>query len=80
MRYKITFSQVSNLQRITRGPERFEAVYHGPGRPIDVWADTAPAQLPEHVMRELARRFDEVHAQDPETREFYLMEAKSCSI
>lgn len=80
MRYKITFSQVSNLQRITRGPERFEAVYHGPGRPIDVWADTAPAQLPEHVMAEIARRFDEVHAQDPETREFYLMEAKSCSI
>jgi hypothetical protein len=38
------------------------------------------AQLPERVMAELARRFDEVHAQDPETREFYLMEAKPCSI
>jgi hypothetical protein len=80
MKYKITFSQVPSLQRITYGPERFEAVYHGPGRPIDIWADTKPATLPERVMYVLARRFDEVHAQDPETREFYLMEAKPCSI
>jgi hypothetical protein len=75
MKYKIAFSQISNLQRITRGAERFEAVYHGPGRPIDVWADTAPATLPEHVMRELARRFDEAHK-----NELYLMESKPCSI
>ena len=80
MKYKITFSQIPGLQRITRGAERFEAVYHGPNEPIEVWNDTKRATLPDHVMAELARRFAEVHAQDTYTREFYLMEAKPCSI
>ena len=80
MKYKLTFSQIPNLQRITYGADRFEAVYHGPGVPIEVWADTKPATLPERVMAELARRFEEIHAQDTHTREFYLMEAKPCTI
>jgi hypothetical protein len=75
MKYKITFSQIPSLQRITRGPERFEAVYHGPNEPIEVWDDTKRATLPAHVMAELARRFDEAHK-----NEFYLMEAKPCTI
>lgn len=80
MKYKIAFSQIPNLQRVTRGSERFEAVYHGPSEPIEVWADTKRATLPDHVMAELARRFAEVYAQDSYTQEFYLMEAKPCTI
>jgi hypothetical protein len=77
---RITFSQIAGLQYVTDGPRRYEAVHTPDGPEIYRAGTNERAQLPERVMRELARRFDEVHAQDPETREFYLMEAKPCSI
>lgn len=81
MKYRITFSQVPTLQRITHGKTLYEAVYHGPGQPIEVWGDTKRAELPERVMAELARRFEAVHLQtDYYTRELFLMESKPCTI
>lgn len=80
MKYRITFSQVPRLQRITYGRHRFEAVYHGPNQPIEVWDDTKQAILPERVMAELARRFEEIDRQSSEAQNFYLMEAKPCII
>jgi hypothetical protein len=77
---RIEFSRIAGLQRITDGPRKYEAVHTPDGPEVYRAGTNERAQLPERVMRELARRFDEVHAQDPETREFYLMEAKSCSI
>lgn len=79
---RIEFSSLAGLQRITDKKQRYEAVYTGAGRLPDVYraGTNERAQLPAAVLAELTRRFDEVHAQDPETREFYLMEAKPCSI
>jgi hypothetical protein len=77
---RITFSQIAGLQYVTDGPRRYEAVHTPDGPEVYRAGTNERAQLPERVMAELARRFDEVHAQDPETREFYLMEAKPCSI
>ena len=77
---RISFSSIAGLQYVTDGPRRYEAVHTLDGPEVYRAGTNERAQLPARVMRELARRFDEVHAQDPETREFYLMEAKPCSI
>lgn len=80
MKYRITFSQVPRLQRITYGKKLFEAVYHGPGQPLEVWEDTKRAELPERVMAELLRRFEEIHMQSKDIQENYLTETKPCTI
>ena len=77
---RIEFSSIAGLQYITDGPRRYEAVHTPDGPEIYRAGTNERAQLPERVMKEIARRCAEIHAQDPETREFYLMESKSCSI
>lgn len=77
---RITFSSLAGLQYITDGPRRYEAVHTPDGPEIYRAGTNERAILPEPVMREIARRFDEIHAQDPHTRELYLMEAKPCTI
>jgi len=77
---RISFSSIAGLQYVTDGPRKYEAVHTPDGPEIYRAGTNERAQLPARVMAELARRFDEVHAQDPETREFYLMEAKPCNI
>ena len=79
---KIEFSSIAGLQYITDGRDRYEAVYIGPGKAPEIYrAGTADlAQLPAKIIKETARRFDEIFAQDPYTREIYLMEAKPCTI
>jgi hypothetical protein len=77
---RIFFSQIAGLQYVTDGPRRYEAVHTPDGPEVYRAGTNERAQLPEKVMRELARRFDEVHAQDPYTQELYLMEAKPCTI
>jgi hypothetical protein len=79
---RIEFSSIAGLQRITDGPHKYEAVYMGPNTPPEIFraGSMHSATLPERVMAELARRFAEVHAQDSYTREFYLLEAKPCTI
>ena len=72
---RITFSQIAGLQYVTDGPRKYEAVHTPDGPEIYRAGTNERAQLPERVMRELARRFDEAHK-----NEFYLMEAKPCSI
>ena len=74
---RITFSQLPGLQYITHKRDRFEAVYTGAGRLPDVYraGTNERAQLPAAVLAELVRRFEEAHK-----NEFYLMEAKSCTI
>ena len=78
---KIEFSSIAGLQYITDGRDKYEAVYMGPGQVEIYKAGTADlVQLPEKVTKETARRFAEIHAQDPYTQELYLMEAKPCTI
>jgi hypothetical protein len=77
---RISFSSIAGLQYVTDGPRRYEAVHTPDGPEIYRAGTNERAQLPERVTREVARRFAEIHAQDPETREFYLMESKTCSI
>ena len=79
---RITFSSLPGLQYITDKKQRFEAVYAGAGRLPDVYraGTNERAQLPAHVLAELVRRFDEIHAQDKHAQELYLMEAKPCTI
>ena len=77
---RIEFSSLAGLQYITDKKHRYEAVHTPDGPEIYRAGTNERAILPERVMREIARRFDEIHAQDPETREFYLMEAKPCTI
>ena len=79
---RIEFSSIAGLQYVTDGPRRYEAVYMGPNTPPEIYrAGTADlVQLPEKVTKEIARRFAEIHAQDPYTQELYLMEAKPCTI
>jgi hypothetical protein len=77
---RIEFSSIAGLQYITDGPRRYEAVYID-GQVEIYKAGTADlVQLPEKVTKETARRFAEIHAQDPYTQELYLMEAKPCTI
>ena len=80
MKYKLTFSMLPNLQRITHGARRYEAIYNGPSEPIDVWGDTKRETLPEHVMQALAERFKFIYDQEPHTRELLLLEIKPCTI
>ena len=79
---RLTFSSLAGLQYITDRKQRFEAVYAGAGQLPEVYraGTNERAQLPERVMAELTRRFDEIHAQDKHTQELYLMEAKPCTI
>ena len=79
---RIEFSSIASLQRITDGKNKYEAVYVGPDKPPEIFREGSMHQieLPERVTREIARRFAEIHAQDPHTRELYLMEAKPCTI
>jgi len=79
---RITFASIAGLQYITHKRARFEAVYSGPGQPAVVYhaGTTQAATLPERVHKEIDRRFAEIHAQDPYTRELYLMESKPCTI
>jgi hypothetical protein len=77
---RISFSSIAGLQYVTDGPRRYEAVHTPDGPEVYRAGTNERAQLPERVTKEIARRFAEVHAQDPETREFYLMEAKPCTI
>jgi len=72
---RITFSQIAGLQYVTDGPRKYEAVHTPDGPEIYRAGTNERAQLPERVMRELARRFDEAHK-----NESYLMEAKPCTI
>jgi hypothetical protein len=79
---RIEFASIAGLQYVTDGRQRFEAVYMGPGKAPEIYrAGTADlATLPEKVTKEIARRFAEIHAQDPYARELYLMESKPCTI
>ena len=77
---RIQFSSIAGLQYVTDGPRKYEAVHTPDGPEVYRAGTNERAQLPARVMAELARRFAEIHAQDPETREFYLMEAKPCTI
>ena len=79
---RIEFSSIAGLQRITDGPNKYEAVYTGAGRLPEVYraGTNERAQLPAAVLAELVRRFDEIHMQDTHTRELYLMESKPCII
>jgi hypothetical protein len=77
---RIEFSSIAGLQYITDGRNKYEAVYYS--GEVEIYkANTADlVQLPEKVTKEVARRFAEIHAQDPYTQELYLMEAKPCTI
>ena len=77
---RIEFSSIAGLQYITDGPRRYEAVHTPDGPEIYRAGTNERAQLPEKVIKETARRFAEIHAQDPYTQELYLMEAKPCTI
>jgi hypothetical protein len=79
---RIEFSSIASLQRITDGKNKYEAVYLGPDKPPEIFREGSMQQieLPEHVTREITRRFAEIFAQDYHTRELYLMEAKPCTI
>lgn len=77
---KISFSQIAGLQYITDKKQRYEAVHTPDGPEIYRAGTNERAQLPKKVTREVARRFAEIHAQDPYTQELYLMEAKPCTI
>ena len=79
---RVEFSSLAGLQYITDGPRKYEAVYMGPKTTPEIYkAGTADlVQLPERITKEVARRFAEIHAQDPYTQELYLMEAKPCTI
>jgi hypothetical protein len=79
---RIEFSSIAGLQRITDGPHKYEAVYMGPNTPPEIFraGSMHPATLPERVVAEINRRFAEIFAQDYDTRELYLMEAKPCNI
>lgn len=77
---RIEFSSIAGLQYITDGPRRYEAVHTPDGPEIYRAGTNERATLPEKVIKETARRFAEIHAQDPYTQELYLMEAKPCTI
>ena len=79
---RIEFSRIAGLQRITDGPHKYEAVYMGPNKAPEIFREGSMHQieLPERVTAEIKRRFDEIFAQDYDTRELYLMEAKPCTI
>jgi hypothetical protein len=77
---RITFASIAGLQYITDGPRRYEAVHTPSGPEIYKAGTNERAQLPEKVIKEITRRFAEIHAQDPYTQELYLMEAKPCTI
>ena len=77
---RITFSSLAGLQYITDKKQRYEAVYYNGEVEIYHAGTNDRVILPEPVMREIARRFAEIHAQDPYTRELYLMESKPCTI
>lgn len=77
---KIQFSSLAGLQYITDGRKRYEAVHTPDGPEIYHAGTNERAQLPAAVLAEITRRFDEIHAQDPQTRELYLMESKPCTI
>ena len=77
---RIEFSSIAGLQYITDGPRKYEAVHTPDGPEVYRAGTNERAQLPDKVTRELARRFAEIHAQDPYTQELYLMEAKPCTI
>lgn len=77
---RIEFSSIAGLQYITDGPRRYEAVHTPDGPEIYRAGTNERAQLPAKVIKETARRFAEIHAQDPYTQELYLMEAKPCTI
>ena len=77
---RIEFASIAGLQYVTDGRQRFEAVYID--NKVEIYrAGTADlATLPEKVTKEIARRFAEIHAQDPYARELYLIESKPCTI
>ena len=79
---RIEFSSIAGLQRITDGPNRYEAVYMGPNQAPELFREGSMHQieLPERVVAEINRRFAEIFAQDTHARELYLMESKSCTI
>ena len=77
---RIEFSSLAGLQYITDKKQRYEAVHTPDGPEIYRAGTNERAQLPEKITREVARRFAEIHAQDPYTQELYLMEAKPCTI
>ena len=77
---RIFFSQIAGLQYITDKKQRYEAVHTPDGPEIYKAGTNERAQLPEHVVAELARRFAEIHLQDPYTQELYLMESQPCTI
>ena len=79
---RIEFSRIAGLQRITDGPNKYEAVYMGPNTPPEIFREGSMHQidLPERVVAEINRRFAEIFAQDTHTRELYLMESKPCII
>lgn len=77
---RIEFSSIAGLQYVTDGRNKYEAVHTPDGPEVYRAGTNERAQLPEKVTRELARRFAEIHAQDPYTQELYLMEAKPCTI
>lgn len=77
---RIEFSSLAGLQYITDKKHRYEAVHTPDGPEIYHAGTNERAILPEPIMREIARRFAEIHAQDPHARELYLMESKPCTI
>jgi hypothetical protein len=79
---RIEFASIAGLQRITDGKNKYEAVYMGPNTAPEIYREGSMHQieLPERVVAEINRRFDEIFAQDVHTRELYLMESKPCTI
>ena len=79
---KIEFSRIAGLQRITDGPNKYEAVYMGPGKAPEIFRAGSMhlVTLPDKVVAEINRRFAEIFAQDVHTRELYLLESKPCII
>lgn len=77
---RIEFSSLAGLQYITDKKQRYEAVHTPDGPEVYRAGTNDRAILPEPVMREIARRFAEIHLQDTYAQELYLMESKPCTI
>ena len=80
MRYKLKFSSLASLIYVTRKNAAFEAVHTPEGVEVYIHGTRIRAALPEHVDREIKRLFAEIHRQDADARELYLMAAKPCLI
>lgn len=77
---RITFSQIAGLQYITDGPNKYEAVYTSDGVQIYRAGSMQLVDLPERVLAEVRRRFDDIYKQPYDNRDTYILESKPCTI